>query len=101
GDLILTGVDVVSKEDRLAGTLEPPRITDDGRFGAGGGLTGLCRGRECDQQRDRDAPPSPDPTTPLRHPERSMANGIGLCCATDCGRRNVAPARKRTQGLRV
>src|SRR3989442_2503099 len=39
-----------------------------------GGLAGLRRDREGDQQRDRDAPPGPDPTTPLRHPERSMAN---------------------------
>src|SRR5207237_9854940 len=30
GDLILAGVDVVTEEDRLAGTLEPPRVADDG-----------------------------------------------------------------------
>src|SRR5437867_5090309 len=101
GDLILTGVDVVTEKNGLAGTLEAPRVADDGSFGRGRGLTGLCRGRESDQQCDRDAPPGPDPTTPLRHPARSMANGIGLCCETDCGRRNVAPARKRTQGLLV
>src|SRR3989442_6550355 len=43
-----------------------------------GGLAGLRRDREGDQQRDRDAPPGPDPTTPLRHPERSMAN-VSVC----------------------
>src|SRR3989454_6714359 len=101
GDLVLTGVDVVTKEDGLAGTLEPPRVADDGSLVARRRLTGLCRDREGDQQCDRDAPPGPDPPTPLRHPERSMANGIGLCCAEACGRRNVAPARKRTQGLRA
>src|SRR3989441_5647180 len=125
GDLILTGVDVVTEKDGLAGTLETPRVADDGSFIRGRGLTGLCRGRESDQQCDRDAPPGPDPTTPLRHPARSMANGIGLCCETacavptwfasgaesgrlggngwngTCGRRNVALARKHTQGLLV
>src|SRR6266853_770156 len=99
GDLILTGVDVVAEEDGLAGTLEPPRVADDGSLVAWRRLTGLCRGRKGDRQGDRDT--GPDPPTPLRHPERSMANGIGLCCETACGRRNVAPARKRTQGLLV
>src|SRR5437879_2718636 len=96
GDLILTGVNVVTKEDGLAGTLQPPRVADDGSLVARRRLTSLCRGRKGDRQCDRD--PGPDPPTPLRHPERSMANGIGLCCETVCGRRNVAPARKRTQG---
>src|SRR4029077_3458646 len=96
GDLILTGVDVVTKEYGLAGTLQPPRVADDGSLVARRRLTGLCRDRKGDRQCDRD--PGPDPPTPLRHPERSMANGIGLCCETACGRRNVAPARKRTQG---
>src|SRR2546430_4543165 len=77
GDLILTGVDVVAEKDGLAGTLEPPRVADDGSLVAGCGLAGLCRDREGDQQRDRDAHPGPDPTTPLRHPERSMANVSG------------------------
>src|SRR5207244_10720193 len=90
GDLILTGVDVVTEKNGLAGTLEPPRVADDGSLVAGRRLTSLCRGRESDQQCDRDAPPGPDPTTPLRHPEHSMANGINLCCEIDCGRRNVA-----------
>src|SRR2546429_2975033 len=90
GDLILTGVDVVTEKNGLAGTPEAPRVADDGSFIRGRGLTGLCRGRESDQQCDRDAPPGPDPTTPLRHPARSMANGINLCCEIDCGRRNVA-----------
>src|SRR5438093_4712234 len=78
GDLILTGVDVVTEEDGLAGTLEPLRVAEDGSFVPGCRLTGLCRGREGDQERDRDAPPGPDPTTPLRHPERSMAN-VSVC----------------------
>src|SRR5438876_9756549 len=99
GDLILTGVDVVTEEDGLAGTLQPPRVADDGSLVAGRRLTSLCRGRESDQQCDRDAPPGPDPTTPLRHPEHSMANGIGLCCETACGRRNVAPAINGAQAL--
>src|SRR5436309_8635913 len=101
GDLILTGVDVVTEEDGLAGTLQPPRVADDGSLVAGRRLTSLCRGRESDQQCDRDAPPGPDPTTPLRHPEHSMANGIGLCCenglrAPECSasdKRRTRPAR--------
>src|SRR5260370_6423259 len=80
GDLILTGVNVVTKEDGLAGTLQPPRVADDGSLVARRRLTGLCRGRKADRQRDRD--PGPDPPTPLRHPEHSMANGIGFWCPT-------------------
>src|SRR5436309_7231467 len=99
GDLILTGVDVVTEKNRLAGTIEAPRVADDGSFMRGCGLTGLCRGRESDQQCDRDAPPGPDPTTPLRHPARSMANGIGLCCEIDCRRRNVASVINGAQAL--
>src|SRR3989442_867332 len=53
--------------------------------------------REGNRQCDRDT--GPDPPTPLRHPERSMANGIGLCCETACGRRNVAPAPNGAQAL--
>src|SRR6267378_4722150 len=97
GDLVLTGVDVVTEEDGLAGTLEPPRVADDGSLVARRRLTGLCRGREGDRQCDRNA--GPDPPTPLRHPERSMANGIGLCCETTYGRRNVAPALNSAQAL--
>src|SRR5437870_945109 len=78
GDLILTGVDVVTEEDGLARTLEPLRVAEDGSFVPGCRLTGLCRGREGDQERDRDAPPGPDPTTPPRHPERSTAN-VSVC----------------------
>src|SRR5882762_11874061 len=99
GDLILTSVDVVTEEDGLAGTFEPPRVADDGSLVARRRLTGLRRGREGDRQCDRDA--GPDPPTPLRHPERSMANGIGLCCETACGRRNVAPALNGAQALHV
>src|SRR5882724_4723654 len=97
GDLVLTGVDVVTEEDRLAGALQPPRVADDGSLVARRRLTGLCRGRKGDRQCDRDT--GPDPPTPLRHPERSMANGIGLCCETACGRRNVAPAPNGAQAL--
>src|SRR5882724_12597318 len=97
GDLVLTGVDVVTEEDRLAGALQTPRVADDGSLVAIRRLTGLCRGREGDRQCDRNA--GPDPPTPLRHPERSMANGIGLCRETGCGRRNVAPAPNGAQAL--
>src|SRR5438876_645585 len=76
GDLILAGVDVVTEEDRLAGTLEPPRVADDGSLVAWSGLTGLCRGREGNQQGDRHA--GPDVTTPLRHPKAPMAN-VSVC----------------------
>src|SRR5207245_11336121 len=58
---------------------------------------GLCRGRKRDRQCDRET--GPDPPIPLRHPERSMANGSGLCCETACGRRNVAPAPNGAQAL--
>src|SRR5947209_2500912 len=42
-DLILTGVDVVTEEDGLAGTLQPPRVADDESLVAGRRLTILCR----------------------------------------------------------
>src|SRR2546426_12528912 len=32
GDPVLTGVDVVTKEDWLTGTRQPPRVADDGSF---------------------------------------------------------------------
>src|SRR5689334_12690438 len=79
GDPVLTGVNVVAEEDWLSGTLESPRVADDGSRDARGGLSCLRGGREADRQRDRDAdhsPPHPrDPTTPLRHRRHSTANG--------------------------
>src|SRR6266571_8830018 len=71
--LVLPGVDVVTEEDGLARPLEPPRIADDGGLEASSRLTGLRGGGDGDRHSDRHA--HPDPTTPLRHPERSMATG--------------------------
>src|SRR6266705_999538 len=96
GNLVLTGVDVVAEEDGLPGAFEPPRVADDGSFVGWSWLTGLCRGRDGDRQCDRDAPPDPDPTTPLRHQSRSMAN-VSFVCGTARGRRNVAPATNDAQ----
>src|SRR5437660_2529997 len=43
GDLVLPGVDVVTEEDRLAGTMQRPRVFDDGSDPAGSGRVSLCR----------------------------------------------------------
>src|SRR2546429_8243004 len=74
--LVLAGVDIVTKEDGLTWALEPRRIADDGGLEARSRLTGLRGGGDGDRQSDRHT--HPDPTTPLRHPERSMATG-SLC----------------------
>src|SRR5690242_614551 len=71
-DLVLARVDVVSVAARLEGTIEPPRVADEGSLVAWSGLSRVCRGREGDHERDRDA--GPDGTTPLRHPKAPMAN---------------------------
>src|SRR5690348_1509280 len=102
GDVVLPGMNVVTEEDRLAGTVEPAGIADDTSRGCRWSLTGLRHRREGHEQRDRDArahTPGPDPVTPLRHPERSMAN-VSVCVVERLrGRRNVARATKDAQAL--
>src|SRR6266568_5040818 len=74
--LVLAGVDVVTEEDGLARALEPPGVVDDGGREACSGLTSLRGSGDGDRHGDRHT--HPDPTTPLLHPERSMATG-SLC----------------------
>src|SRR5690349_13045898 len=74
GDLILPGVDVVTEEDRLAGTLESPRVVDDGSLVAWSGLIRLCRGRGGGEEQ-RDRPAGPAAATPLRDPLAPIAHG--------------------------
>src|SRR6266571_3694435 len=72
GDLVLTGVDVVTEEDGLAGTGEFPRVGDDASCGGRCRLSVLRRGWAGNEESDSDA--GRGPTTPLRHQSRSMAN---------------------------
>src|SRR5207237_9975065 len=72
GDLVLAGVDVMAKEDRLTGTGEFPRVGDDASWGGRCRLSVLRRGWAGYEESDSDA--GRGPTTPLRHQSRSMAN---------------------------
>src|SRR2546425_8837769 len=98
GDLVLAGVDVVTKEDRLPGTGEFPRVADDGGSEDRGTLSVLRRGGAGNEQSDCDA--GRGPTTPLRHQSRSMAN-VSCVCGTACGRQNVAPPANGAQAPRL
>src|SRR2546426_10393193 len=65
GDAILARVNVVAKEDRLAGTLEPARVADDARRLGLLRLAGL-RGHRAGHDNTH-GDPRPGPATPLRH----------------------------------
>jgi len=82
GDLVLAGVDVVTKEDRLTGTGKFPRVGDDASGGGRCGLSVLRRGWAGNEESDSDA--GRGPTTPLRHQSRSMANVL-FVGGTACG----------------
>src|SRR5207247_5467355 len=72
GDLVLAGVDVVAKEDRLTGTGEFPRVGDDASCGGRCRVWALRRGWAGNEESDSDA--GRGPTTPLLHQSRTMAN---------------------------
>src|SRR3989442_9113741 len=94
GNLVLTGVNVVAKEDRLPGTGEFPRVANDGSRVGRRSLPVLRRGGAGNEESDCEA--GRGPTTPLRHQSRSMAN-VSCVCGTACGRQNVAPPADRAQ----
>src|SRR2546430_3296475 len=99
-DLTVTGVQTcalpifMAKEDRLTGTGEFPRVGDDASCGGRCRLSVLRRGWAGYEESDSDA--GRGPTTPLRHPSRSMAN-VWFVGGTACGRPDVTPAAHRAQ----
>src|SRR2546426_4489778 len=65
GDAILARVNVVAKEDRLAGTLEPARVADDARR-LGLLRLAVLRGDGAGHDNTH-GDPGREPATPLRH----------------------------------
>src|SRR5207244_8300131 len=94
GDLVLAGVDVVAKEERLTGTGEFPRVGDDASCGGRCRLSVLRRGWAGNGESDGDA--GRGPTTPLPHQSRSMANVLfvgGTACAAAHSRQRQKAAK--------
>src|SRR5207247_9733305 len=74
-DPVLTGVDVVTKEDWLTGARQPPRVADDGSFVRWRRLAALCHGRgEGGGDGHGYRGTHPGPTPPLRHQSRTIAS---------------------------
>src|SRR3989441_9905149 len=75
GNLVLTGVNVVAKEDRLPGTGEFPRVANDGSRVGRRSLPVLRRGGGRQEESDREG--GPGPTTPPPPQSRSQGEVSG------------------------